>query len=96
MNSEPANPLWLLFGDTGRELSCDISRMPSGHWAVTLSLGSERMLSEEFCELQTAMDGAARAADRVEVRWPNGLEEVWTDVKADQMLTLREGGGTGR
>jgi hypothetical protein len=40
--------------------------------------------------------GAARAADRVEVRWPNGLEEIWTDVKADQMLTLREGGGTGR
>ena len=29
--------------------------------------------------------------DRVEVRWPNGLEEVWTDVEVDRILTLKEG-----
>jgi hypothetical protein len=37
--------------------------------------------------------GAAAQADRVDVRWPNGLEEHWTDVKADQRLTLTEGQG---
>jgi hypothetical protein len=38
--------------------------------------------------------GGARVAARVEVRWPNGLEEVWTDVGANQLLTLKEGDGS--
>jgi len=38
--------------------------------------------------------GAARLVERVEVRWPNGLEEVWTDVAVNQRLTLTEGKGT--
>jgi hypothetical protein len=31
--------------------------------------------------------------DRVDVRWPNGLEEVWTDVAIDRIVTLTEGKG---
>jgi hypothetical protein len=38
--------------------------------------------------------GPASKVDRVWVRWPNGLEEQWRDVGADQVLTLREGSGT--
>jgi hypothetical protein len=38
--------------------------------------------------------GAATRVDRLWVRWPNGLEEEWRDVPADQILTLREGSGT--
>jgi hypothetical protein len=38
--------------------------------------------------------GGARVVGRVEVRWPNGLEEVWTDLAADRLLTLKEGEGT--
>jgi hypothetical protein len=38
--------------------------------------------------------GEAARADLVEVRWPGGLVERWTDVPADRMLTLREGTGT--
>jgi enediyne biosynthesis protein E4 len=38
--------------------------------------------------------GAATAVDRVEVRWPNGVEESWDRVTADQFVTLKEGGGT--
>jgi hypothetical protein len=38
--------------------------------------------------------GAAARIDRLEVRWPNGLEERWTDVAPDQILTLTEGRGT--
>ena len=38
--------------------------------------------------------GAAAVVDRLEVRWPNGLEEAWTGVAADRLVTLREGEGT--
>ena len=37
--------------------------------------------------------GGARVVDRIEVRWPNGEMEHWTDVRANQVLTLREGTG---
>lgn len=37
--------------------------------------------------------GDAARLDRVWVRWPNGLEEEWTDVAADRVNTLREGSG---
>lgn len=30
---------------------------------------------------------------RLEVRWPNGLEEGWMDLAADRILTLKEGTG---
>lgn len=38
--------------------------------------------------------GEATRVERLEVRWPNGLEEVWVDVSADRILTLKEGTGT--
>jgi len=38
--------------------------------------------------------GKDTAVARVDVRWPNGREERWTDLKADQILTLTEGSGT--
>ena len=31
--------------------------------------------------------------DRVEVRWPNGLEEEWLDLAVDRIHTLKEGTG---
>ena len=37
--------------------------------------------------------GAARAVERVEIRWPNGLEEAWTDLAIDRLHTLKEGSG---
>jgi hypothetical protein len=37
--------------------------------------------------------GAASKVDRLWVRWPNGLEEEWRDVAADQIFILREGTG---
>jgi hypothetical protein len=37
--------------------------------------------------------GAAARLDRVWVRWPNGLEEEFTDVPADRVHTLKEGTG---
>jgi hypothetical protein len=60
LNLGPVNPAWLLYGDTGRELRCDLARLSSGHWRVSLSLGSERMLSEEFSDLERALKGSER------------------------------------
>jgi hypothetical protein len=30
----------------------------------------------------------------VEVRWPNGLEEQWTGLAPNAIVTLKEGSGT--
>jgi hypothetical protein len=35
----------------------------------------------------------ATRADRIEVRWPNGLEESWDNLEADRFHTLKEGSG---
>jgi hypothetical protein len=36
---------------------------------------------------------AATRVDRIDVRWPNGREERWTDLAADTIHTLKEGSG---
>ena len=35
--------------------------------------------------------GAAKQADAVEVRWPSGLSQKWTNVAANQKLIVKEG-----
>lgn len=37
--------------------------------------------------------GKATRIERLEIRWPNGHEEKWTDLAADQIITLKEGSG---
>jgi enediyne biosynthesis protein E4 len=37
--------------------------------------------------------GGARAIERIEVRWPNGREETWTELPIDRLHTLKEGAG---
>jgi hypothetical protein len=39
--------------------------------------------------------GEAAGIERVEVRWPNGNEEVWKDVPVRKIVTLVEGRGDG-
>lgn len=39
--------------------------------------------------------GATTRLDRLEVRWPSGAQEFWTEVAVNRMLTLTEGSGTG-
>ena len=39
--------------------------------------------------------GEATGIDRVEVRWPNGGEEVWRNVPVRKIVTLVEGKGSG-
>ena len=35
--------------------------------------------------------GTAQVIDRLEVRWPSGVVQSWTDLAADRILELREG-----
>jgi hypothetical protein len=37
--------------------------------------------------------GTATRIERVEVRWPNGNQEVWENLPVDLFHTLKEGGG---
>jgi hypothetical protein len=37
--------------------------------------------------------GEATRVERLEVRWPSGLEEAWDDLAVDRLVTLTEGGG---
>ena len=38
--------------------------------------------------------GRSATIERVEVRWPNGLEEQWTGLAPNAIVTLKEGSGT--
>jgi hypothetical protein len=40
--------------------------------------------------------GPAAKIERVDVRWPNGLEESWPDVAVNGIVTLKEGEGVRR
>lgn len=37
--------------------------------------------------------GGASKVERLEVRWPGGLEEIWANVEVNRILTLKEGTG---
>jgi hypothetical protein len=37
--------------------------------------------------------GGASKVERLEVRWPGGLEETWASVDVNRILTLKEGTG---
>jgi len=54
--------------------------------------GGGSYLSQNDLRVHFGLGGAAKV-DRLEVRWPKGLEETWTDVAADRILTLEEGSG---
>jgi hypothetical protein len=38
--------------------------------------------------------GRSTAIERLEIRWPNGIEEQWNSVDVDRIVTLAEGTGT--
>src|SRR5207244_4136933 len=40
--------------------------------------------------------GAAARIDRLDIRWPNGLEERWDNLAVDRLHTLKEGTGRGQ
>ena len=55
--------------------------------------GGGSYISQNDLRVHFGLGGATRV-ERLEVRWPNGLDEEWSDVAADRILTLTEGTGT--
>ena len=56
--------------------------------------GGGSYYSQNDLRVQAGLGGAAKI-QRVEVRWPNGTEEVWNDVPVRKIVTLVEGRGDG-
>jgi hypothetical protein len=54
--------------------------------------GGGSYYSQNDLRVHAGLGDAARI-DRVEVRWPSGLEEVWRDVPVRRIMTLTEGQG---
>jgi hypothetical protein len=54
--------------------------------------GGGSYLSQNDFRVHFGLGSAARV-DRVDVRWPNGLEERWDNLDADTIHTLKEGSG---
>jgi hypothetical protein len=56
--------------------------------------GGGSYYSQNDLRIQAGL-GAVDRIERVEVRWPNGNEEVWNDVAVRKIVTLVEGRGDG-
>ena len=54
--------------------------------------GGGSYLSQNDLRVHFGLASATRV-DRVDVRWPNGLEETWEHLDADRFHTLKEGSG---
>jgi hypothetical protein len=48
--------------------------------------------SQNDLRVHFGLAGAVKV-DRLEIRWPSGLEEEWRDVEVDQILKIKEGQG---
>ena len=56
--------------------------------------GGGSYYSQNDLRVQAGLGSASRI-DRVEVRWPNGNEEVWNEVPIRKIVTMVEGKGDG-
>jgi hypothetical protein len=55
-------------------------------------IGGGSYASQNDLRVHFGLAGAT-TVDRLEVRWPNGRVEEWTNLAADRFLTLKEGSG---
>ena len=63
-----------------------------GATQVTEVRGGGSYYSQNDLRPHFGLGGAAKI-DRVEVRWPNGQEEEWTELPVNRLATLKEGTG---
>lgn len=69
-----------------------VARVGDGRWVEEVRGGGSYYAQNDL-RVHFGL-GAARRVDRLEVRWPNGLEEQWLDLPVNRMMTLLEGTGT--
>jgi hypothetical protein len=64
---------------------------------ITTALGSQYNEATTAVSYNSSSDkrvhfglGSATIIDRIEIAWPSGIKQVLTNVKADQILTIKE------
>jgi len=64
---------------------------------ITTALGSQYNQATTAVGYNSSSDkrvhfglGSAASIDRIEIAWPSGIKQVLTDIKADQILTVKE------
>jgi hypothetical protein len=97
LTSAPAANRWLLLRLVGTRsnrsaIGARVRVVTGRESQISEVRGGGSYLSQNDLRVHAGL-GAASKADRVEVRWPNGFEEVWEDVAGNQLLTLEEGRG---
>jgi len=97
LTKAPAENRWLLLRLIGTRsnrsaIGSRVVVVTGGDTQVHEVRGGGSYLSQNDLRIHAGL-GSAVKADRIEVRWPNGLEEVWEQVDSNQIVTLEEGRG---
>jgi hypothetical protein len=64
------------------------------HWQTQEVTSQSSYYSHNDLRLHFGL-GASKKADQIEIRWSNGQIEVIKDIAANQVVTIREGSGSG-
>jgi enediyne biosynthesis protein E4 len=96
-NDLPAGHGWLqvrLEGTTSNRmgLGATVRVTAGGRTQARAALSQSSYYSHDDLRLPFGLGAAARA-ERIEVRWPGGRQDVVTDVPANQLVVIREGQG---
>jgi hypothetical protein len=97
LTKAPAENRWLLLRLIGTRsnrsaIGSRVAVVTGGGTQVHEVRGGGSYLSQNDLRIHVGL-GSAVKADRIEVRWPNGLEEAWEQVDSNQIVTLEEGRG---
>jgi hypothetical protein len=97
VESDPANH-WLtvkLIGTRSNRsaIGARVRCAAGGATQVQEVRGGGSYISQNDLRVHFGLGSAARV-ERLEVRWPNGLEEEWRGPAVDHIVTLKEGSGT--
>lgn len=90
---------WLLLKLTGTQsnrsaIGARVTLSAAGHEQMQEVRSGGSYISQSDFRLHFGL-GAAKEADSIEIRWPSGLVQQLRGVAANQILTIREGGGNG-
>jgi enediyne biosynthesis protein E4 len=93
----PAEHRWLLLKLVGTAsnrsaIGARVRVTAGGATQVHEVRGGGSYLSQSDLRVHVGLGTAARV-DRLEIRWPNGLEEAWSDIAANRVHVLTEGTG---
>jgi hypothetical protein len=99
LDSDPRNH-WLLVKLVGTRsnrsaIGARVRCTAGGITQVGEVRGGGSYISQNDLRVHFGLGGSAKV-DRLEVRWPSGLEEEWSGVAGDRILTLKEGTGRPR